>query len=364
MDKIKVLMVGNHPSVKGGISSVISQLLDHDWSENNIEMQFIPTYIEANALLKIVYYFVAYFKIRRAIRKDKPDVVHIHMSYKGSFFRKYQIHKLCKKYGVADIIHLHGSEFKKWFDSSSQKNAIRTLLRECDRVVVLGNKWNDIIRNIEPKTKTFVISNTVHVPSETVHFNVPFKVIFMGVLIKRKGVFDLMEAIRYLKKSRKVNNIKFVIAGTGTEEEELRKICTKYELDKYIKFVGWISGQEKADLYKECQMAVLPSYNEGLPISILEAISYGMPVVATDVGDISSAVLNEVNGYLIEPGNVIRMADEIYKISSSKELYDKLSKESRQLAESKFSDREYFLKLAKLYQKLVDDKNEEMDEIC
>ena len=364
MNKIKVLMVGNHPSVKGGISSVINQLLNHDWSKNNVEMKFISTYIEANALLKIVYYFIAYFKIRRVIQKNKPDVVHIHMSYRGSFFRKYQIHKLCKKYRVADIIHLNGSEFKKWFDSCSKKKMVKSLLCKCNRVIVLGRKWNDIILNIEPQARTFVIGNTVHIPSDVVHFDMPFKVLFMGVLIKRKGVFDLMEAIKYLKESGRVDNIKFVIAGTGAEEEELKKICTKYELDKYVKFMGWISGQEKADLYKECQMVVLPSYNEGLPISILEAISYGMPVVATDVGDISSAVLNEVNGYLIEPGDAIRMANEIYKISSSKELYDKLSKASRQLAESKFSDREYFLKLAKLYQKLVDDKNEEMDEIC
>lgn len=364
MHEIKVLMVGNHPSVKGGISSVISQLLEHDWSENNIKMKFIPTYIEANTLLKIVYYFIAYFKIRNIIRKDKPDVVHIHMSYKGSFFRKYQIHKLCKKYGVADIVHLHGSEFEKWFNSCHQKKMVKSLLSECNKVIVLGRKWNDIILNIEPKTRIFVIENTVSIPYDTVHFDAQFKVLFMGVLIKRKGVFDLIEAIKCLKESARVSNIKFIIAGTGIEEEALRKKSNQYGLESYIDFVGWISGQEKTDLYKKCQIAVLPSYNEGLPISILEAISYGMPVIATDVGDISSAVLNGVNGYLIQPGDEKELADKIYKISSSKKLYDKLSKASRQLADFKFSDREYYLKMASLYRKLVDQKNEEMDKVC
>lgn len=352
--KIRVLMVGNHPSVKGGISSVISQLMSYEWAKNNIEMEFIPTYIEANCLLKIAYFFVAYLKVLKFIQKSRPDVVHIHMSYKGSFFRKYQIHKLCKKYGIPDIIHLHGSEFKKWFDGSSQKGKIKSLLRECNKVIVLGEKWNKIILGIEPNTKTFVISNTVHIPSDTTHYNLPFKVLFMGVLIKRKGIFDLIETINHLKKINKLDGMKFILAGAGAEEIELKRKCKEYKLDNYIEFMGWVSGKKKDDLYMNCQMAILPSYNEGLPISILEALSYGMPLIATDVGDISSAVKNGINGYLFQPGDVIEMADAIYKVSSNRKLYDTLSDASRKIAEEKFSDKEYFINMANLYIELAD----------
>ena len=353
MKRIKVLMIGNHPSVKGGISSVISQLLSHDWKTNNIDMSFISTYIEGNPFSKIVYFIAAYYKILRFLQNDRPDVVHIHMSYKGSFFRKYQIHKLCIKYGIPDIIHLHGSEFKKWYDFSSQKDAIRKMLRECNRVVVLGDEWNKIVLNIEPKAKTFVISNTVHIPSKIAHYDSPFNVLFMGVLIKRKGVFDLIETINNLRLTNRLQNINFIFAGTGAEEAELKKICRNYKLDDNIEFLGWISGENKKQLYVNSQMAILPSYNEGLPISILEAISYGLPVVSTNVGDISSAVLNGVNGYLYEPGDIRAMADIIYKISKDKILYDKLSKASRKLAKDKFSDEQYFTNIANLYSDLA-----------
>ena len=115
MKKIKVLMIGNHQSVKGGITSVIQQLLSFDWDSVGVEMKFIPTYIEASGIKKIAYFIRAYMNIEKAMRTNKPDIVHIHMSYRGSFYRKYAIHKLCKKYGVPDVIHLHGSEFQKWY---------------------------------------------------------------------------------------------------------------------------------------------------------------------------------------------------------------------------------------------------------
>ena len=96
MKKIKVLMIGNHQSVKGGITSVIQQLLSFDWDSVGVEMKFIPTYIEASGIKKIAYFIRAYMNIEKEMRRNKPDIVHIHMSYRGSFYRKYAIHKLCK----------------------------------------------------------------------------------------------------------------------------------------------------------------------------------------------------------------------------------------------------------------------------
>ena len=91
---IKVLMVGNDPSVRGGITSVIGQLLDHNWTMEDISMNFIPTYIEGSSFKQGSYFLSSYKKISSFIKHQSPDVVHIHMSYKGSFFRAYLIYKL------------------------------------------------------------------------------------------------------------------------------------------------------------------------------------------------------------------------------------------------------------------------------
>lgn len=326
-------MLGNDPSVKGGITSVISQLLAHDWNAEGVDMKFIPTYVETNNVKKILFFAKAVKRIQREFKTNKPDVVHMHMSYKGSFTRKFFLHKLCKKNGIPDIIHLHGSEFKKWFDESDdkKKEEIKTLLKESAGVIVLGDKWKEVVKKIEPTTKAVVVNNTVRIPNCTVEWNLPITVLFMGVLIKRKGVADLIRAVDILKKKNRLDNVKFVIAGSGVEEAELKTMCKKLELDKYINFVGWTSGEKKERLFRESQMLVLPSYNEGLPVSILEAISYGMPVVATCVGDISAAIIDGENGYLVEPGDVDALANSIYKLISEKANWQKNLKAQEKL---------------------------------
>jgi glycosyltransferase involved in cell wall biosynthesis len=348
---MKVLMLGNDSSVKGGITSVIEQLMGYHWNEVGIDMNFIPTYIESGNVKKVLFFLNSYRKIEKEFQKNRPDIVHIHMSYKGSFTRKFYIHRLCKKYGIADVIHLHGSEFKKWYDRSSsyKKKQIRTLLQECSCFIVLGDKWNTIIKEIESKTKTIIVQNTVHIPEATVQWSDDFKILFMGVLIPRKGVADLLKAVEILKNSGKMRNTKLVIAGSGSEEETLKKLCKELKIEKYVEFTGWIAGEKKAEFYKTAQMLVLPSYNEGLPIAILEGISYGMPVVATDVGDVSSAVWNGENGYLVVPGDAEALAESLYNIYSNREVYNTMSERSRQIAEEKFSDEQYFKTFEKMY---------------
>ena len=344
MKKIKVLMIGNHQSVKGGITSVIQQLLSFDWDSVGVEMKFIPTYIEASGIKKIAYFIRAYMNIEKEMRTNKPDIVHIHMSYRGSFYRKYAIHKLCKKYGVPDVIHLHGSEFQKWYNESDDrtKEKIRTLLRESASFIVLGEKWNKAIHDIEPKTKTVVVSNTVPIPNYTTSWNEKrFQFLFLGVLIKRKGVADLIQG--------SLNNIKFVIAGSGAEEANLKQQARELQVESWIEFAGWTDGKAKERYLKDSQALVLPSYNEGLPMAVLEAISYGLPVIATDVGDMAAAVRDGENGYLIHPGDVEAIADAILKVSN-KNQYDRFSKFSKELAITKFNEDGFFEQILKVYQ--------------
>lgn len=384
--QIRVLMIGNDPSVKGGITSVIDQLLAHDWNADGVSVRFIPTYIAANPLKKTLFFARALARIRRLLASSvaRPDVVHIHMSYKGSFVRKYQVHKLCRKYGVPDVIHMHGSEFAKWYAACkpAQQERIRTMLREASAVVVLGEQWNERIKAIEPAARTVVVSNTVHTPSVTVRWpqdGEPFRVLFMGVLIQRKGVGDLLDAVAKLRDTGRLGSMRVVIAGTGAQEDELKAKAGAFGLlagtdagdggvgnraensaeggagdsGAAVEFAGWTAGDKKRALFERSQALVLPSYNEGLPVAVLEAISYGMPVVATNVGDMAAAVHDGENGYLIEPGDVDALADALAGIKSDRARYEAFSNASRALAEREFDDAGYFRTIAGVYRQAV-----------
>lgn len=350
----KILMVGNDSSVKGGITTVISQFRNYDWSSQNVNFKFIPTYVDKNNVIKILFFCLAMTRITFDLIFFRPDIIHIHMSYKGSFTRANTVHRLCKLFKINDIIHLHGSEFKKWYDEirdSKKQLKVRRLLKETSVVVVLGKEWEKRIKEIEPEARTIIVNNTIKISDENVKYRKEkFNVLFLGVLIKRKGVHDLLSAISILKEKNILDNVNFTIAGTGDEKENLEKQATSLEISKYINFFGWVNDKEKRTLLADSQLLVLPSYNEGLPMAILEGISVGLPVISTNVGDISEAIINEKNGYLIDPGDVEKLAYYLEKIIlAGEENWKKFSENSKEIASEKFSDKKYFDIFKKIY---------------
>ena len=347
-------MCGNHPSNKGGMTSVINQIREHNWASDGIELDFIPTYMPGNPIKKALFFAASYIKIAAKLAFDTPDVVHMHMSYRGSFTRKYLIHNLCKKNHVPDIIHLHGSEFEKWYNAVSEKKKarIRSLLKETSSFVVLGEKWENVINSMEPRSNVIVISNGVEIPQKTVTWNPKqCNVLFLGVLIKRKGVADLLKTIQSLKAQGKIGTLRFILAGTGEEENELKHLAEEYEIGQYVDFIGWVSGDKKQECLMNSQVMVLPSYNEGLPVSLLEAMSYGMPVVSTDVGDIPSVIKHRENGMLFSPGDTKAM-EECLLYMTNEESYAGLAENARKTVVENYSLELFLTKIRDLYKAL------------
>lgn len=346
----KVLMCGNHPSNKGGMTSVIEQIMEYNWGKEDIDIRFIPTFKPGNIITKSLFFLISYVRICFIILISRPDLIHMHMSYKGSFTRKYMIQRVCKLFGVKNIVHLHGSEFQKWYNTLTERKRkkIRTLIKDADYFIVLGDKWKEIILEIEPCANVRVISNGVKIPKCSVQWKDDECIfLFLGVLIPRKGVADLLEAIKLVHDYVIQKNIRFLIAGTGECEDSLKKRTFELGIDSNVAFLGWTAGDAKKKLLETSQIMVSPSYNEGLPISILEAISYGMPVISTDVGDISSIVIDGKNGVLITPGNILELSRAILKMSD-KEVFNKMTKASKEIAKEN-SIEVFYNKLLQVY---------------
>lgn len=353
--KVKVLMVGNHKKVKGGITSVVNQLLAHDWRQENIQMTYIPSYVGGNNIKKILMFILSYGRIAVNMIFRRPHIIYMHMSYRGSFHRKNALHRLSRIFGVKTIIHLHGSEFKDWYDGSDLKvqAQIKKLLKESSKFIVLGQRWEETIKNIEAETNTVVVTNTIRIPE--VRVSVPKDVVsflFVGVLIERKGVRDLIHAVGQLKdRGVDLTACHFNIAGSGVLDSELKALTEELGIEKSIHFLGWVGVEDKESVMMENHILILPSYNEGLPIAILEAISYGMPVIATDVGDVSSAVLDQENGFLFKAGDVSHLAQliELMILESQKGLWQRMSDKSREIAIDRFDEKAYFTELSELF---------------
>lgn len=300
---MKVLMVGPDKNEKGGIASVVQSYYDVGL-DKEVDLQYISTLKSGSNLKKIKIYFVSFLKYLLKIMRT--DIVHIHMSYKGSFYRKAIMIHMAKLYKKKIIIHIHGSEFEKFYINSNKilKKFISKTLEKGNLVIALSEEWKDILLRISPKSNIIVIHNSIIVPKYEKKDYISKNILFLGELGERKGVYDILEIFDDI--ISEFPDVKLTLAGNG-DVNEVKSICDKYNFNKNVIIPGWISGDEKNELLKEASIYILPSYNEGMPISILEAMANKLPIISTNVGGIPQMIENGKEGYLINPGDNISM---------------------------------------------------------
>lgn len=357
MKKIKVLIVGSDTSVKGGISTVIKQYLDNDFERTDIK--YLSSYIQGSNVKKALFFLKSYFVYVKKTLMNEFDIAHVHMSYNGSFYRKLLILLMSKLFNKKVIIHLHGSEFEDFYYNSNKliKSIIRFLLRNCDAFLVLGDNWKKKIEEIEPKSNVYILKNCVSIPKFKVKLdNNRFNILFLGVLIKRKGIYDLLEVIKILNENKLIEkyNLNFIIGGTGKEESNIKELIKEYNIGDYVNMVGWIDKLNKEELLKKTQLFILPSYNEGLPMALLEAMSYGIPAISTDVGSVNEVIDNEENGYLIKPNNKYSLYNRIIDIVEDEGKWKVFSEDSKKKISECFNEKIYFQNIEEIYYRIFD----------
>jgi glycosyltransferase involved in cell wall biosynthesis len=273
----------------------------------------------------------------------------------GSFWRKSIIARMAHAFRVPVIMHLHGSQLHIFFDQQPpwRKRIIRSQLESCFAVLVLSARWEQFVRGIAPKSHVVILPNYVPVPAQRNHIaqvNSGCVFFFSGQIGSRKGVFDLLSAFR---DARKVcPDIRLRIAGDG-ELQQATMLTRELRLDDSVTFLGWLSA---ADIQRELGVAevfVLPSHNEGLPMSLLEAMACGLPVVSTRVGGIPELVTDGVNGLLIVPGDVEALTRSIILLANEPSLRATLGECARETVRLRYSLETIMPRLQYIYDSML-----------
>ena len=299
----KVLMLGVYykNNAPGGMASVIQ------YYENYYDgLRYIYTWKSTHSLGKLYYAFLAYLRtIFFLIFDRRIKIIHCHTAADQSFFRKAKFIQLGKLFGKKVILHVHASRFKDFYNESNRKEEIKNILNNVDSLIVLSNSWkawfSDIIID---HSKLIVLNNITDYPKikEQAQLNPnQLKVLFLGEIGQRKGVFDLLDVLAKNKEFFEDNLVLKI--GGNNEEEKLINTINSNDLNRFVQFEGWVGGEKKVDLLNWADIYILPSYNEGLPIGILEAMSYGCAIISSNVGGIPDIIISYKNGMLINPGN-------------------------------------------------------------
>lgn len=299
-----VLMAGNyykhhHP---GGISAVVDY-----WSRYIEGLQYYPTYKLGNVAIRTFWFVSSYLRMMLRMLTDKDaKIMHLHTAADGSFWRKVQLIKLAKNLGRKVVLHVHASRFKDFYNESDRKDWILRNLKKADVLIVLSRSWKEWFAGIGvPEEKIVVLHNITEYPQikdgkQSIDSGRPVRFLFMGEIGERKGVFDILRGMANCDTDLK-GKMELRIGG-NKHEEKLKQLIADNNLGDIVKFEGWVGGDKKIELLNWADVFILPSHNEGLPISILEAMSYGKPIISTPVGGIPE-VVSEKNGILVTPGN-------------------------------------------------------------
>jgi len=366
----QVLMVGTDMNSKGGVSSVISLYRDAGLFDG---VQFIPSYRDGSKSQIIAHYlgFLGRY-IGTLLTRPSIKLVHVHTSSYGSFTRKSLVILLARLFGKKVIIHMHGAGFAVFYQKMSAplKWATRNILRCSDVLIALSRQWQNDLYEIcqHPDIRVLYNPTVLKNPSFIEHRPEPVKhngvkigkdqpeletaplvhFLFMGRLGQRKGVYDIIESVSRVKS----DNVQIHLYGDGEIDEIKRRILAAGVSHK-VMVHGWIEGSQKDSTFRQANVLLLPSYHEGLPISVLEALAYGLPVLATDVGGIAEAVEDGVNGYLIAPGACDMLANRIDQLAVSPNTRLEMGKSGYRMAAEKFDLPVIMRKLEGLYAELT-----------
>jgi glycosyltransferase involved in cell wall biosynthesis len=176
-------------------------------------------------------------------------------------------------------------------------------------------------------------------------------VLFLGHLYRDKGVYELLEAFAILRSARA--ELRLVMAGEGSEADELRTRARSLGLDGAVEFPGWVGPDSKAELLAGAACLVLPSYREGFPLALLEAMVVGVPVVACAVGGVPDVVLDTEHALLVPPHDVAALASALERVLDDRKLAARLSNAAQRRALAEYTPDAVAKRVGELYREVL-----------
>lgn len=345
-------MVGVDKQTKGGMWTVAENYINSKLFSERTNLKYVATSITGTKCKRILFTAKALLVIIFELLFKKYNLVHIHMAERGSVYRKNIVINISKIFACKVVLHMHGAEFETWYkeQNESKKEFIRSVLDKADKIIILGEYWREFVASlVNDEKKICVVYNAVAVPEKNRYNSDATNLLFLGAVGARKGIYDLLGAMKIAEEQLEPN-VKLFVYGPDVENNIEEKIA-EYGVQQRVEYKGWLSAEEKEKVFNSIAANILPSYNEGLPMTILETMSYGIPNISTNVAAIPEAI-NCDNGMIIEPGNKEKLAECIQLIMTEKEKRVNMSNQSHNMAKRLFALEQHILNVLKIYEEL------------
>lgn len=321
-----------------GISTVVRQILEYGRFQY-IHFQAGREDAERTGLRWMTRQLALPLSFARAIGRDVPDVVHINTALtERSIWRDAILAKTAAIRGCPIVLSLHGGrylleEIKKPFLA----RAANALLRAARSVIVLSENERQLVERRWQGLDIRVVPNAVPVRDVPIakRDNVPPVIVFIGRLHASKGLFEMVGAISQLL----ADGVEFRVEcyGDGPEREAFLGQMNAAVGDRFH-YGGVVAGRSKYAVLDHSDIFILPSiYGEGLPMAILEAMSAGCIVIASEMASVADVIDDGRNGFLTEPGNTRQLVDKLRSVLNDRQSWTDVRASAVQTVRDKFN---------------------------
>lgn len=378
----EILQLGPGLTVRGGISSVERLIVERLGASTSI--RHVATMEDGSGWRKLRVFVRAVSVLRRELRAprgtvrsamspararsataagpgvrlaaDRPGMmlVHIHFSKRGSTVRKVLLAWMTLRAGQPLILHAHSGSFDRFFGALPvlARHVIGRVFARADRVIVLSRHWRDFYVQsvgLDPR-RIVILSNPVAIPAAVPERagRAQVQLLFLGRISGHKGAFDLLRAYAALPQALR-SRTRLVFAGDG-EVEALR--AQAHAFGRAVEVHSWIDTTRRDALLASSDIFVLPSYYEGVPMAMLEAMAHGLAVVSTRVGGIPEVIQDQREGLLISPGAPAQLHEALICLIENEDRRLAMGRQARQRAQS-FDAHRYAARLLNVYEQVL-----------
>jgi len=332
-----IAMLGAAPETRGGIAAIVES-----YRANGLftrwPIQYIATNCDGTLAQKTMLAAQAVRDFGLLLGEKRHVVVHVHASCGVGFWREAAFMGAAIAAGCPLVLHLHGNGFDRSIRWFLERAAVVCVSCEASRVWV-----KSVARRADVMLAPPPVALTV--PEVTR----PNLVLFLGHLEAEKGIYDLLEAVARVRAV--VPDLRLVCAGDG-DRIGVAHYAERLGIADAVKFTGWVGPSGKRALLEHAAVFALPSYDEALPVSLIEAMSAGVPVVASPVGGIPELVADGKSGFLVAPGDKGALERALRRLLIERSLAARMGAAARETARARYAPERALPVLENLYESL------------
>jgi glycosyltransferase involved in cell wall biosynthesis len=329
----RLVMVGPAPQARGTLADVVAA-----YRTGGLFKRWPVDYVATRGGLRR---FVA------LLARERSPVVHLHVAAKEALGLEMLFMAAALAAHCPLILHLHDDGLARLRDGAGMAlRALRFVLERAACVAVPCEALRAWVAGITPHARVEYVPSPVPAPDmpQPERRNL---VLFMSALEARSGVAELVEAVAGLRSA--VPDLRLVCAAPRGDRASVERLAGGLGVEDAVKFTGWVGPSGKRALFESAAVFALPSYEEALPLEVLQAMAAGIPVVASSVGGLAEVIRDGVNGFLVAAGDTAGLQRALRRLLLDRALAARIGAAARESVRLRFAPERALPRLEALY---------------